>query len=278
MRIYSISFILIVFLISCAPKVKKELSPIKKTKPKISDTYLWGFKSAVNVRESNSAKSKKIASIADGDSVLVIRNVNGWYEIILSNQQKGWIRSDLIGTKNLSAFRKAVSFSDSLTDNFGIKLYFDKNLQHKRIYLEFPQQFYSSEKNIREKTTEIIKKYQKDIYHGKIAVRILKPASQDDYLTLNFEGQPNPEIKLPVIPFGILKNIRIEGYTQIKIEIIVKDKIQNNQFLNAARDMSGSFPLSFTHVQINFISNNSDCLFSFLEDSAGETYKFNQCL
>ncbi len=275
---YLLALVIIILFLSCTPKIKKELPPVSTAIPKISGTYLWAYKPTANVRENNSAKAKKIASIVDGDSVLVKKNINGWYEILLQNQQKGWIRSDLLGTINLSVFSKAVSFSDSLSDNFDIRIYFDKKLQHKSIFIEYPKQDYSSEKQIRQKTTDLLKKYQNEIYHGKITARVLKPESQDIYLTLNFKGKQNPDIKLPVIPFGILQDVKILGYTQITIEILVKENDKSEQFLKAARNMSTGFPLSFTRVQINFVSTNSECLFSFVEDSAGELYKFNQCL
>lgn len=272
---YLILASIVFFIFSCTPKVTKEPPPAGD-QPHVK--YLWVYKNIVNVRESNSANSDKLTSLMDGDSVQVLNNEEGWYEVILNNGIKGWIRSDLLGTKNLSVFHKAVAFSDSLTTNYNIKLYFDKNLQHKRIYLEYPVDDYTSEKMIREKTNKLIHKYQQKIYHGEISVLVLKPDSQDNYLSLNYKGKPNPEISLPVIPFGILEDVTTDAYREITINIITDTELYTEKFLNASRKMSKQFPLSFTRVQINFVSDNSECLFSFVEDSAGEIYKFNQCL
>ncbi len=277
MKMYLLALVIIILFLSCTPKIKKELPPVSTAVPKISGTYLWAYKPTANIRESNSAKSRKIVAIADGDSVLVIKNVEGWYEIFF-NQNRGWIRSDLVGTKNLSVYRKAVSFSDSLADNFDIRLYFDKKIQHKRIFLEFPQSEYSSKNNIENKTKELGKKYQETVYSGKVTIQVIEPKKQSEYLTINLAGAPNAVLKLPVIRFGILDEIIVINKNELKLIVSINEHIENALLLKEARKIAGSFPLTLKKVNITFKNKSQKCILSFVEDASGEHYKFNFCL
>ena len=130
---------LLIFLIACAAKKELDSSKdpdlVEERMP--GNSYLWAFKPSTNIRESNSARSSKFAVLTDGDSIMVMSNDNGWYKVKTESGKTGWIRTDLLGPKNLSAFRYAVAFVDSLKENKDIELYFDKKLHHKRIYLFF---------------------------------------------------------------------------------------------------------------------------------------------
>ena len=275
MRYQLIPLIFIFVFLSCTPKVTKEPPP-KVEQPDVK--YLWAYKKAANVRSSNSASSNKLTSLTDGDSVKVIRNQKGWYEVILENGLKGWIRSDLLGTKKMSAFSNAISFSNRLKENENINLYFDKKIQHKRIFLEFPQSEYSSKKNIENKTKEIGNKYQEIVYPGKVTIQVIEPINQSEYLTINLSGSPNADLNLPVFNFGILDEINVSKENELKLIVEVNEKIDNAKMLKEARKITGSFPLTFNKVNVTFKNKMNNCLLSFIEDSSGETYKFNQCL
>jgi len=264
-----------IFIFSCTPKVVKETPP-QVEQPDIK--YLWVYKKTINVRTDNSATSAKLASLADGDSVKVLQNENGWYEVIIDNGTKGWIRSDLLGTKSMSSFSKAIAFSNNLKEDKRINLFFDKKIQHKRIFLEFPKENYSSKKYIENKAREIGKEYQDTVYPGKITIQVIEPEKQSEYLTINLIGTPNADLVLPIIKYGILDDVVVEKNTKLKIIISINKIIENASLLDEARKIAGSFPISFASVIINFIDKKDKCILSFLEDASGEDYKFNQCL
>ena len=275
MRYQFIPLIFIFVFLSCTPKVTKEPPP-KVEQPDVK--YLWAYKKAANVRSSNSASSNKLTSLTDGDSVKVIRNQKGWYEVIFENGLKGWIRSDLLGTKKMSAFSNAISFSNRLKENENINLYFDKKIQHKRIFLEFPQSEYSSKKNIENKTKEIGNKYQEIVYPGKVTIQVIEPINQSEYLTINLSGSPNADLNLPVFNFGILDEINVSKENELKLIIVVNENIENAILLKEARQIAGSFPLTLKKVNITFKNKSQKCILSFLEDASGEHCKFNFCL
>jgi SH3 domain-containing protein len=275
LRYLLIPIIFIFIFFSCTPKVVKEPPP-KVEQPDIK--YLWAYKKTVNVRTGNSATSSKLASLSDGDSVKILQNENGWYEVILDNGTKGWIRSDLLGTKNMSTFSKAIAFSENLKENEKINLYFDKKIQHKRIFLEFPQSEYSSKKNIENKTKEIGKKYQDTVYPGKVTIQVIEPKNQIEYLTINLPGASNADLILPVIKFGILEEFKVAIRNELKLVVLVNENIENALLLKEARKIAGSFPLTLKKVNITFKNKSKKCILSFVEDAFGEHYKFNFCL
>ena len=272
---YLIFASLIILLFSCTPKVAKEPPP-KKEQQEIK--YLWAYKQTANVRSGNFSGSNKVTSLTDGDSVKVLRNDNGWYEIQLNNGTNGWIRSDLLGTKDMSVFSKAISFSHDLKEKEYITLFFDKKIQHKRILLEFPKSEYTSKSIVEKKARKIGDKYQKSVYAGNVTIQVIEPENQSEYLTINLPGSPNADINLPVFTFGILEEVNVLNQDELKLVITVNENINNTDMLKEARKIAGSFPLTLKKVNVTLKNNSQKCILSFIEDAAGETYKFNQCL
>ena len=108
-------FIGILFLTtiwSCAAKKELETPPETVEAVPPAGEFLWVIKPNINIREENSAAAVKIAELADGDSVMVRQNLDGWYKIETVDGKTGWIRSDLLAPRNVSVFRKAVEFAD----------------------------------------------------------------------------------------------------------------------------------------------------------------------
>jgi len=267
---------IVILIFSCTPKVTKEPPPVKVAQP--TAKYLWVYKNTVNVRESNAANSALLTSLTDGDSVKVLQNDNGWYEITLNDGVNGWIRSDLLGTKNMSAFSKAIDFSNNLKENEKINLYFDKKIQHKRIFLEFPENEYSSKENIEKIAREIGNRYQQTVYPGKVTIQVIELQNQSEYLTIELAGERNADLDLPVIKYGILEKVSIEENSKLKISILIKETVKQEDLVTEARKIAGSFPLTFECVNINFVDLKNNCVLSFKEDASGENYNFNQCL
>ena len=274
---------LILFLIACAAKKELDTTGSEEFAEKkvTGKQYLWAFKPSINVRESNSAQSPNFAILSDGDSVMVLANENGWYKVKTESGRIGWIRTDLLGPKRLSAFIYAVTFADSLKQNRDIELYFDKNLYHRRIYLSFPAEYYSSKNHIEQSTQEIVEKYQDRVYGGEVTVRVLKPGSEDEYLTATFDGQKNADPILPIIPFGQIVSVRNPNPESIALSYAVSNEISDADLLSAARNICATFPISYQHVTVTFFDNaiatNHECLLWYQEDKNGEEYKFFPC-
>ncbi len=270
--------VILLTLIGCAAKKELE-SPVEETDMVLppSDYYLWVIKPNINIRQENSARSEKVGELADGDSVIVRINDNGWYNIETTSGAAGWVRSDLLAPKNVSIFRKAVIFADKLKEEQDIDLLFDKKLQHARVYLSLPPGMYTSADIVETRAREIITAYQRQVYRGDVAVRVLKPGSDKEYITFDQNGKPNPETPIPVIPFGRLETVNDLNPDEIELAVLVKSEIDNERLLNAARNMVKTYPISYRKVTIKFISSEDKCRLWFTEDPQGELYEFDKC-
>ena len=268
-------FILTIIFFDCT--AKKELGiPLEYTE---KGKYLWAFRQTVNIRKTNSTSSIKIGEIADGDSVFVTLNKNGWYKVISSDQKRGWIRSDLLGPRNLSTFIKAVPFIENLKGKDNIEIYFDKTLQHKCIYISYPKSFYKSKSKIEKKTRQLIRNYQNQVYRGDVTAHVIKPGSKDMYLILNIKGSLNPDPKLPILPFGHIEKVENTKPEKISLTILIPAEVNNNRLLETARKLTSAFPISYSQVQFTFYNNNSNkdiCRLWYREDQNGEKYQFNK--
>ena len=267
---------LIALALSCA--AKKEIVPKPETElVPVKGTYFWAVKPDVNIRSENSTAASKVGKLNDGDSVLVIENKNGWYQIQSNEMTFGWIRSDLLGPKKVSVFAKAVSFVDSLLSSDDTELFFDKKLLHRRIYLAYPANMYTSKSIIENKTKKLVKEYQEKVYRGDVTARVLEPGTQDEYLTMNIRGFKNPDIMLPILPFGILTDVNISDPENIKLTISTPDEISDKQLLTTARNIVSIYPITYSKVELLFVSADKQCRLWLLEDKSGEDYKVNHC-
>jgi hypothetical protein len=277
-----IGLLSLVIMIGCTPKESIEPPAGDMDKKTIDrNALLWVFKPDINIRGSASSSGDRIMSLADGDSVIVLSNVDGWYQIKTIEGQSGWIRSDLLGPKELSAFRSAVTFIEELKTKENIELYFDKKLYHKRIYISYPSETYSSRQTIEEKTRDIIKNYQQHVYRGPVTARILKPGTDEEYMTLEFEGAINADPILPIIPFGRIEHIDREDPRRIKLIYSVPAEISNDQLIETARQLVPKFPISYQRIEITFkdspYSPKKPCRLWYVEDKNGEDYRIDKC-
>jgi hypothetical protein len=253
--------------------------PDKEALPDIMN-YFWAYKSLVNIRESNTAASKKIGQLSDGDSVLVVSNENGWYKIQTDTLQ-GFIRSDLLGPKNLSTFRRAFNFANELKKDEQIDLFFDKKLHHKRIFISLPAESFTSPELIRDKVEKLLEKYQQKVYWGHVTAVIFEPGTQEEYLKIEKSGQPNAEVTLPILPFGQLLDVYNNSADDISLTILTPDSVVDQDLLHTSRSIVAIYPITYKNVELTFISRNMNredkCRLWFKEDSDGETFKFNHC-
>jgi hypothetical protein len=284
MKSLLLALLSLAFLIGCATKKPPEpakTEDIVEKEIKLGPTYLWAFKPGVNIRETNVPSAPKMAQLSDGDSVAVLANRNGWYQVRTEESNTGWVRTDLLGPKNLSAFRRAVSFVDSLHDKEMITVFFDKKLYHKRIYISFPIELYSSKSVIESKTRKLVDNFQARVYRGEVTARVLKPGTEEEYLTIVVKGVNNADPLLPIIPFGIISKV-IPKYAQgIKIEYEIPTDVPDQQLLDTARKLSGEYPLTYQMIEFTFVdesdSATEQCRLWFREDENGEDYKFSPC-
>lgn len=279
-----IVLLLSLLISSCALKKSTETVPPPETVEKVpvpEPKYLWAFLPGVNVRQAGRENAEKLTLLADGDSVAVIGNQNGWYQIRTGNRTEGWVRSDLLGPKNFSTFNKAVAFVDSLREKNGTEVYFDKNLYHKRIYIKFPAAYYQSRSRIDQEAQILLRTFQHQVYRGNVTARVLKTGSEDEYLTLESKGEVNADPLLPVVPFGTIRAAQ-RGYADgIALTYEAPLEIDDQNLLKTARALSASYPLTYKKIRISFISQDGNgreiCRLYFIEDSSGEEYRFNEC-
>jgi hypothetical protein len=275
---FTAAVMIILVFAGCSVKKGLEAPPPEPVEPGIpADAYLWVIKPNINVRMENSASSRQVSTLADGDSVIVHGNEKGWYEVETTGGARGWVRSDLLAPRDASIFRQAVEFVDRLKADRNTDLFFDKKLQHARIYLSFPPELYGTREEVEKRAREIATEYQSKVFRGDVTVRVLRPGSEEEYLTFEQKGRKNPEVVLPVIPYGKLKKVDHSDPAQIHLAVSVNPDIGNEQLLEAARSMVRAYPLSYEKVVITFVNPDDSCRLWFIEDAAGELYRFDEC-
>jgi len=277
-----LSLLAIIIIIGCTAKktIKAPEADVDK-EAVYKEALLWVYKPTINIRDRASGSGEKLAQLVDGDSVTILANENGWYQIKTIDGKSGWVRSDLLGPKELSAFRYAVKFIEELKEKDQIEVYFDKKLYHKRIYISYPADLYTSKTDVAKKTRELVKKFQEEVYRGRVTARVLKPGSEEEYITVEIDGRINADPVLPVIPFGRIENIDRNNPSEIKLSYSAPEDISDEKLISTARQLSSKFPISYSRVEITFknapYSAEKPCRLWFMEDKNGEDYKLDQC-
>lgn len=281
-------FLSLILLFACTKKsIKKdeEISDLSSTAYVIKET--------VNMRSDNSTSSQIIKKLNDGQEVNIIRNDNGWYEIYDNEREKGWLRSDMVGPKELSRTLLATAFVDSLLPGLNADMYFDKTDLYKTIYLVLPHKYYDSQKNAAMYAKKIGKKYQEKVYPGNLEIRIMKKNREDLFTQLQLEAIGNANIPIPIIRKGRLISLNQENW-QILINIAVPSDITKSELLNQARVISAKYDLPYKKIEIFqavdnktgriYLNNHTKkpfdtgiCKLYYLEDKDGEYYKYNTC-
>jgi hypothetical protein len=277
-----IIIILMMLYFSCTSKIHVETpAPVSGREKIQKDELLWAYKPSVNIRNEASENGKQLAQLVDGDSVIVLTNKNGWYQIRTIDGTSGWVRSDLLGPKTLSVFPSAVRFIKNLKEKEQTEVYFDKKLYHKRIYISFPARLYTLKTDIENRTRQLIKRYQQIVYGGDVTVRVLKPGSDEAYMTLEVPGFVNADPILPVVPFGRIEEVDRDNPSEIKLSYSTPKDISDQELISTARALSSEFPITYRRVEITFkdapYSPQKPCRLWFLEDKNGEDYKVDAC-
>ncbi len=262
-------------MMACTPPPKKDIKSTPESKPDHS-ALLWVYKPKINVRSAASARGRLLAQLTDGDSVSVLKNESGWYEVRLADNRTGWIRSDLLAPRSFSAFLRAGDFIEDLRKE-GTELFFDKDEHHKRIALRFPAPLYRSKQSILKKTSTVVSEYQNIVYAGNVTAVVLNADGQGEYLRKEFKGNINADPVIPVIPYGRLQSIEQPERSRLRMNILLSNTVSKNKLLSAARRMAGTFPISYEMIEIVFRSGENNCVLWFSEDAGGEQYRFDKC-
>lgn len=288
MRFGSLLLILIIFFACSKKSIKKDSAlDLKST----STAYI--IKETVNLRSVNNTNSEIIKKLNDGQSVSIIRNVNGWYEIFDDEQDKGWLRSDMVGPKELSRTLLASTFVDSVIPRFKTDIYFDNTDLYKTIYLILPQTYYKSSIKAEAYATQIGKIYQKKVYPGNLEIRIMQKNREDLFARLQLKAIGDANMPIPIIKKGRLVSIDQINW-QIKMNIAVPEEVTNSELLKQARSISSKYDLPYSKIEIfQAVDNKSGrtylidhtkkpsdlsiCKLYYFEDKDGEYYKYNHC-
>ncbi|MHB2155282.1 SH3 domain-containing protein [Calditrichota bacterium GD2] len=264
-------------LSACMPSaVKKVEEPAEHrdiSRPAIG-IKAYVVKESVSLRQGPAFTASIKTTLQDGEALRILENRNGWYHVITESGLKGWVRSNLVGPRNLSKTLMATAFNDSIMPRFSAQLFIDKNKPYRVIYLQFADGKTSKPYSI---IKRIARAYQKKVYHGTVTVHLIKPNSRKPVKTYTFKGLEIGDIPLPVLPVGILHGLKLNE-TAVKLYIFAPDNISRNKLLNMARKASATYEYPFEKTEIIVRSlGNKKCRLYYIEDAYGEDYAFGRC-
>ncbi|MBD3223936.1 MAG: SH3 domain-containing protein [Caldithrix sp.] len=283
---------IVLFMAACTTQKTMQQKPQTAIPEKPQAVMAYVIKETVNVRDRGSVQGQIVDQLSDGAKVRIIKNKNGWY-YVQYQQQKGWIRSDLVGPGNMSLTRMAAAFNDSTMRAFNANLYFDQTNPYRIVYLVFPQNMYNDEALISERARTIGKAYQEKVYSGSVEIRIMDSDQTTLYKKINLRAIGPETLPSPLILHGRLISLKQVSFT-ITAKIAAPDSLSQTQLLRTAREISVTYPLPFTKVevyintdtpqgikQLKHLSRNPMnpdlCLLYFIEDASGPRHQFDYC-
>ncbi len=282
------------FMVSCAPKLVQQEKKEEKPQATSGSLQAYVLPETVNLRQQPHTKSKVVQQMTSGETVFVLKNINGWYAVQTEDGQKGYIRSDLVGPRSLSRTTLASAFVDSLLPNFGAEMFFDKKDLYKTVYLTLKPEYYQSKNKAKSMARKIGLAYQQNVYPGAVELRVLKQDSKELYTKIKLKSIGMATFSLPVFKFGRLARVDSHGW-ETALYLAVPDSIPDQALLKAGRNISGHFGYPVSKVEVFFISDSPQglalirklpdksntaknlCRLYYLEDKDGEDYKFNFC-
>ena len=290
-----IAILVILLFLSCTKTVVKKQTVVitDETVTKTDYPIAYIVKESVNLRSSGSVKSQIITTLIDGEKIELIKNRNGWYFVKSEGHKEGWIRSDMVGPPNMSKTLMAAAFVDSTLPNYNVKMFFDKKQLYKIVYLIFPESNYKNVQTLKSKAKKIGKEYQDKVYAGSVELRIMQPDEKTLFSKITLNALTKADIPSPVLNYGRLIDLYINPKDELTIKIAVADSIKDNSLLSMVRNISKIYDYRIKKIEIlvgrdseksiSFLENpkkekkSTFCRLYYLEDDAGEYYKFNQC-
>ncbi len=272
---YALGILFLLYFSACTPRVTQKAPSAEPALPQTAQTLrAYVIKETVNVRQASTTGSAIVATLEDGSPVQILENKNGWYHIVMENGKSGWVRSDLVGPRNLSKTIMAAAFNDSIMPNFSAQLFIDKNKPYKVIYLQF-EKHPGTKMDLYVK--RIVNAYQEKVYRGAVTVHVLRPNSDQFLKSYTFKSRGIAEIPLPVLPAGILQKVELHN-NNIKLHIVMNTPATHQTLLKVARKASGRYSYPFEKAEIIIRARPSkQCLLYYVEDAYGEDYYFDRC-
>lgn len=278
-------------IFACSPKIAEKAAPEKELPQPIASAYV--IKETVNLRKAANTQSAILKQLKDGDKIQIMRLQDGWYEIIDSDQQRGWVRSDLVGPRALSRTALAVAFVDSILPAFRSTMYFDNEKLYQKVYITLPPEYYRSENSAREQALKIARSYQERGYPGQVDVVVLQEDQENLFVRFSLPAIGRADLPVPVLPMGRLITLQ-EKNGQILIGLALRNEASGDQLLHLARQTSLTYDESFSKVEVFIVKDIAEglqylrdmskkpsdvgiCLLYFREDKDGEFYRFRFC-
>lgn len=248
----------------------------------------------INIRSLGSTSAEKVGTVMDGDEVQVLQNIDGWYEIITTNNQRGWIRCDFIGPKSLSYWIKMAAFVENFVKDTGAEIFIDENKPYAVVYLVLQGNKYADKNQVESLARNIGKSYQKEVYPGSVEIRILNQDKQKLFAKVNLSKKGAINLKAPLLKTGRTYDFKIQNGNEIIIQALIPGGLSDNTLLDMCNEISINYGDEVRKIEIYFAENSSEgklvftqdgykpkeqtvCRFYYLEDSQGPDYKTNFC-
>jgi len=284
---------LILLIASCTPKTAKK--PVDTSKGISANVYTaYVIRDNINMRQEATTKSAQVTKVNNGDEVRVLKNKDGWYEVVNSEDQHGWIRSDFVGTHSLSYSRLVTDFVENTMANYKTEMFIDEKNPYAVIYLVLPKKYYNDKKQARKIAEEIGLKYQAAVYPGSVEIRVMQSDKKNLFTRYTLKSIGPIGLKAPFLRNGRLFAFdRING-DEIKIKVLVPANLNDDNFIKMSEEISIKYGDDISKIEIYFVENSIDginfftkegyvpegkntCRFYYIEDSQGPDYKANFC-
>ncbi len=287
--------VLFVFIISCTSSRKIAEPETKTIEPELAFLFTgYVITDNTNVRKDNTTRSKTINSLNDGEEVRVLQNQDGWYEIMTLDGDKGWVRTDLVGTIDFSNTKKAEIFQEQVIPQYeGVQFFIDENDPYRIIYFILPQEYYQSKDFARRYVRKIAEIYQKTVYPGEVEIRILN--SDKSLFTRDILQQyALPDLKAPYLPYGYLHSVERVA-NEVKLNILVPAEVTDEELLKAASETSNRMDYNIKKLEIFMVNDSKEgreyfdgtladslsidvCRLYYIEDGQGVSFMYDFCL
>jgi hypothetical protein len=249
-------FVIVLALAACAPKttVRKEPVVVEKVRPELPSAFV--IKEKINVRQHGTTASGIIATINDGDEIFIMENEDGWYQIKFGDNQSGWVRSDLVGPRNLSRTILAKAFVDSMLPDYNTDMFFDNEALYRIVYLVLPKDAYSSKAKAAALARKVGHRYQKKVYPGDLEIRIMRPDDQKElFMKVHLEAVNIADVPVPVLEYGRLYAMETPVMGSVRLWILIPEDIPDDPLLEMARSISAKYAYPFTKAEIYLVKD-----------------------
>lgn len=288
-------FLLILIVASCTTTVVKKETPQPAESVPVVNNWFEGYTITdnTNIREDASLRADVVTNLDDGIKVQVLENKNGWYKVITPDNQEGWIRSDFVGTADLSYAKKAADFVDSTLKKYDTELFIDENDPYKIIYMILPEMYYRDKNHARRYADEIGHLYQDQVFPGEVQIRILNKDKETLYTRSILPKKGATFLKAPYMKYGRVYSTSLKN-TELTIRTLIPVSLDEDQLAEMAYEISSRYGDQISKIEVYFVEDNDEglkvytrkdytpsdpkvCRLYYLEDKQGPLFKENFC-